>query len=141
MSSVQLNLKEEIIIHPKDATAASTLDMEISNVSSNLQMLDPATWDVKSVVLRYPRDFALDLLEDHPKIIKAERRTPSLDKMATTKQVTITHLSPSPQSIVLSIWGKYQVHPFVLEPLKCYKVSAFQTSSEGVHTEGKVCNM
>jgi len=124
--TVQPNLKGEIIIHPKDKDSAMTLDTFLSNNTSIASTkLDPAQRQLKSVILLYSKELPLQPLESHPTILKAERCSLANDKSVTTRQVLITHYGSPPSFIDLKTWGKYEVRPFVPEPLQCYKCQKY----------------
>lgn len=119
------NLKGEMVLHPQDEASAKALEQGNNTSTIQVEKLDPALKETKSVVLRYPKEFPLEPLSNHQRVIKAERCTMPTDKTAKTRQVIITHLGPSPSSINLQTWGKYEVRPYVPEPLRCYKCQRY----------------
>lgn len=66
---IRPNFKGEMIIYLMDEQAAVDYE-KIMNADFQLIKLDQATREMKSVLMNYPREFSLELIENFPYIIK-----------------------------------------------------------------------
>ena len=123
--TIKPNLKEKFVLHPENAKSSRLLEQEVCHSQFNLVKLDPAMRENKSIVLRYPKEFPLELLEDLPNVLKAERCVPKKEKTQVTKQVLLKHIGPLPSELDLGHWGSYKVRPYVPEPLRCFRCQKF----------------
>ncbi|KAG7158674.1 Nucleic-acid-binding protein from mobile element jockey-like 5 [Homarus americanus] len=119
--SVKPNLVGDLILSPQDHNTAKILS-EVTNLSGKtikIMPLDPEEKTTRRVLLRYPLELPVEVIIKYPKVTKAERCVTSQDK-AQTGQVLVDIKGTVPEEVDLG-----NLHPFVPEPLRCYKCQEF----------------
>ncbi|KAG7178139.1 Nucleic-acid-binding protein from mobile element jockey-like 1 [Homarus americanus] len=91
------------------------------------------------VLLGYPLELPVEVIIIHPKVTKAKRCVTTRDK-AQTKQVLVDIKGTVPEEVDLGNWGTYKLHPFVPEPLRCYKCQKFGHHQSRCHKKVKCGN-
>ncbi|KAG0718515.1 hypothetical protein GWK47_052309 [Chionoecetes opilio] len=119
---VRPNLKGEYILTPKDDASTDRMCglAQERDAPARLVLLDPAERHTKAVLQRYSHDMPLEAVRDHPSVISAGRLRAVRDR-APTRQVLVELIGAAPDRLDLGPWGKYSMHHYEREPLRCYR--------------------
>ncbi|KAG7178173.1 Nucleic-acid-binding protein from mobile element jockey-like 7 [Homarus americanus] len=139
--SVKPNLVGDLILSPQDHNTAKILS-EVTNLSGKTFKIIPLYPEEKTtrmVLLRYLLELPVEVIIRHSKVTKAERCVTTRDK-AQTKQVLVDIKGTVPEEADLGNWGTYKLHPFVPEPLRCYKCQKFGHHQSRCHKQVRCGN-
>ena len=114
------NLDAQFILTPLNQGSADLLRAvrEIDGTAIPIEVLRPEMKLSKAVIMAFPIELGLDLLDRVPNL-SCTKRCRTQRKIAT-RQVQVFFRGPPPEKIDLGNWGSFRVRQWHPEPIRCY---------------------